>query len=202
MIKLLRYRAALITVLFGLFGGAISKLLVIDEMTWYYTALASVIGLVVNLLVSFLLKGRWSRRMKNHTKMACVLVFLALIATVFLHTKYFIEGTFAYRDFDDQVSYYVKGDEYTAVARKFKEEHPFIESDTDLIQEGFGSPAEKGKAWTKESIQKNMLRLISTYSLIVIFLVALVSILIEVLMGHYAKSTEKTIESMESVNPG
>src|SRR5690554_7811315 len=108
MIKLLRYRAALITVLFGLFGGVISKLLVIDEMTWYYTALASIIGLVVNLLVSFLLKGRWSKKMRNHTKIACVLIFVALLMTVFIHTKYFIEGTFAYRDYADQVSYYVK----------------------------------------------------------------------------------------------
>ena len=140
--------------------------------------------------------------MKNHTKVACVLIFVVLIATVFLHTKFFIEGTFAYAGYDDQVSYYVKGDEYTAVARKFKEEHPFIESDSDLIHEGFGSPAEKGKVWTKESIQKNMLRLISTYSLIVIFLVSLISILIEVLMGRYAKSTEKTIEAVEKVNAG
>ncbi|MEX2591938.1 MAG: hypothetical protein WD426_04130 [Anditalea sp.] len=197
MIKLLRYRAALLTVLFGLFGGALSQLLVIDEMTWYYTALASIIALVVNLLVSFLLKGRWSTRMKNHTKIASILLFLALIATIYAHTKYFIEGTFSYRGYDDQISYYVKGNEYTYVAQEFKKANPYIQSDADLIREGFGSPEEKYKAWTEQSINENKLGLISTYSLIIIFFVSLISILIEVLMGRYGKTTEKTFESFE-----
>lgn len=197
MIKLLQYRAALLTVLFGLFGGALSKLLVIDEMTWYYTALASIIALVANLLVSFLLKGRWSTRMKNNTKITSVLLFLAFITSLFMHSKYYIESTFSYSGYDDELSYYVKGNEYTAVAKEFKQAHPYIESDADLVREGFGSPTEKGKVWTVESINQNKLKLISTYSLIIIFFVSLISILIEVLMGHYGKTTTKTIESIK-----
>lgn len=197
MIKLLRYRAALLMVLFGLFGGAISQLLVIDEMTWYYTALASIIALVVNLLVSFLLKGRWSSRMKNHTKIVSILLFLALIWTIYAHTKSFIEGTFPFRDYDGQTSYHVKGNEYTHVAQEFKNTHPYIQSDADLIREGFGSPEEKYKAWTEESINENKLRLITSYSLIIIFFVSLISILIEVLMGRYGRTTEKSLETFE-----
>lgn len=197
MIKLLKYRAALLTVLFGLFGGAISKLLVIDEMAWYYTALASIIALVVNLLVSFLLKGRWNTQVKNYTKITSILLFLALIVTVFLHTKYFIEGTFTYRGYDNEISYYVKGNEYTPVAIEFKKANPYVQSDSDLIREGFGSPDEKYKAWTEESINETKLKLISTYSLIIIFFVGLISILIEVLMGHYGKATGKTMESFK-----
>lgn len=197
MIKLLQYRAALLTVLFGLFGGAISKLLVIEEMTWYYTSLASIIALVVNLLVSFLLKGRWNKTRKNYIKVTSVLFFIALITTLFLHTKYFIEGTFPYKGYDDKVSYYVKGNEYTSIAKQFKGERPDIESDADLIREGFGSPAEKDKVWTAQSINANMLKLISTYSLIIIFFVSLISMLIEVLMGPYGKSTGKSIESID-----
>ena len=193
MIKILEYRAAFITVLFGLFGSALSKLLVIDEMTWYYTALASLIGLVVNLLVAFLLKGRWDRGMKNYTKIVCILFFLGLIITVFMHTKYYIECTFSYSGYDDKLEYYVKGSEYTAVAKQFKQENPHIVSDADLIREGFGSPLEKDKAWTEESINTNKLRLITSYSLIVIFFVGIISVLLEVLMSHYHKSTTKTL---------
>lgn len=195
MIKLLKYRAALLTVLFGLFGGAVSQLLLIDEMAWYYTALASILALVVNLLVSFLLKGRWNIRMKNYTKITTVLFFFALLTALFLHTKYFIEGTFPYRDFEDQVSYYVKGSEYTAIAKEFKKASPDIQSDADLVREGFGSPAEKGKVWTEQSINETKLKLISTYCLIIIFFVSLISILLEVLMGRYGKTTSKTFET-------
>ncbi|MBD8489938.1 hypothetical protein IFO69_14370 [Echinicola sp. CAU 1574] len=196
MIKLLKYRAALLGVLFGLFGGAISQLLAIEEMTLYYTALASIIGLVVNLMVSFMLKGRWSTKMKNTIKVVCVILFVGLVATLFLHTKFFIEGTFSYSDFEDKVSYYIKGSEYTNVAKKFKEENPYVESDEDLISEGFGSPEERDKVWTQESINRNWMRLLTTYSLIIIFFVALVSILIEVLMGKYGKTTSKMIETV------
>jgi hypothetical protein len=194
MIKLLQYRAALISALFGLFGSALSKLLVIDELTLYYTALSSVLALVVNLLVSFLLKSKWNASMRNYTKLICILCFLGLIATVYIHTRYFMAGTFPYRDYDDKVSYYVKGYEYSYSAKEFKDAHPYIGSDADLIREGFGSPAEKDKVWTVQSIDKTRLRLISSYSLIVIFFVGIISILIEVLVGHYNKATAKTFE--------
>lgn len=195
MIQLLKYRAALLGVLFGLFGGAISQLLAIEEMTLYYTALASIIGLVVNLMVSFMLKGKWNARMKNTIKITCAFFFVALVVTLFMHTKFFIEGTFSYQNFENEVRYYIKGSEYTAVAKKFKEENPYIESDEDLIREGFGSPEEKGKVWTQESINNNWMKLLTTYCLIIIFFVSLISILIEVLMGKYGKTTGKMIES-------
>lgn len=197
MIKLLQYKAALIAVLFGLFGSALSKLLDIDEMASYYTALAGLIALIVNLLVSFLLTGRWSRTLKNNVKIICLLLFTALIITLFIHTKYFLECTFAYKDFDEKQSYYVKGDEYSAVALNFKKEHPYIQSDADLIREGFGSPENKALVWTPESINKNTLSLITSYSLLVIFVVGLISVLLEVLIGHYKKSTTRNIETID-----
>lgn len=196
MIKLLQYRAALLAVMLGLFGGAISKLLVIDELTGYYTALASIIALVVNLLVSFLLKGRWNTKLKNNIKKICLALFIVLVGFFYMHTKHFIEYTFPYSDFENNVSYHVKGREYTFAAKKFKEEHPYIVSDADLVREGFGSPDEKGKIWTQESIDKNWLSLVLSYSLVVIFFVGLVSVLIEVLISQYGKSTEKLLEQI------
>jgi hypothetical protein len=195
MIKLLKYRAALLGVLFGLFGNGLSQLFMIDEMTVYYTALASLLALVVNLLVSFLLKDRWNKAMRNRVKVASVVLFFGLIASVYLHTKYFIECTFPYEDFDGKVSYYIKGDAYSDLGRKAKRMHPAIQSDADLMREVFVSPEFKGKVWTENSIEKNKLKLISSYTVFVLVFVSIVSILTEVLAGRYGKTTAKTMES-------
>jgi hypothetical protein len=191
MIKLLKFRLTLISVAFAAFGGALYKLLVIDEMSWYYTALANLIALVVNLLVSLLLENKRAKSSINYVKIFSILLFLGFITTVYMHTKYFIEGTFPYSGYDDKVSYYVKGDEYTALAIKYKQEHPNIESDADLVYEGFGSPTEKDKVWTVASIDKNKLRLISSYVLVVIFFVGIVSVLLDVLSRSYGKTRPK-----------
>lgn len=196
MIKLLQYKAALIGVLFGLFGGGLSKLLDIDEMASYYPAVTGIIALIVNLLVSFLLTGRWSRALKNNVKIICLLLFTALTITLFVHTQYFLKCTFPYNDYSQKQSYYVKGDQYSTAAIKFKKEHPYIQSDSDLVREGFGSPENKGLVWTPESINKNTLSLITSYSILVIFVVGLTSVLLEVLIGHYKKSTTRNIESI------
>jgi hypothetical protein len=122
-------------------------------------------------------------------------LFFGLIASVYLHTKYFIECTFPYEDFDGKVSYYIKGDAYSPLAKEFKRTHPAIQSDADLIREGFESPKYKGKVWTPESVQKNTLKLISSYTVFVLVFVSIVSILTEVLVGRYGKTTTKTMES-------
>jgi hypothetical protein len=196
MIKFLQYRAALLTVLFGLFGGAISQMLVVVDLAWLYPAIASIIALTVNLMVSFLLKGKWDKKMKNIIKITCTILFIAFVTSLYLHTKFFIENTFASSNFDGEVTYHVKGDEYTSAAIEFKQAHSYIESDDDLVREGFGLEDGKKKVWTKGSIVKNQVKLISTYILTIIFFVGLISILIEVLMGHYGKSTRKTIEAI------
>lgn len=190
----MQYRAALVTVMFGLFGGAISNFLVIEEYSWIYFGIASILGLTVNLLVSFLLKSRWSTGIKNNIKIVCIFLFTALVVNLYMHTKFFLERTFAYKDFNNEVTYYVKGTEYTHLAKEFKLANPQIESDADLIMEGFGSPLEKGKVWTEASIIDSWLKLISSYALFIIFFVALISVLIEVLMGQYGKSTAKSME--------
>lgn len=191
MIILLKYRAIFIGLLFGLFGGALTKLLAIDELAFYYTALASIIAIVVNLMVSFMLKGKWNTHVKYSVKAVCIFLFLALIIALYSHTNYFLRGTFPYRDFEDQVSYYIKGNKYTPIAIKFIEENPYIQSDEDLIREGFGSPDEKDKVWTQASINSNWMKLLTSYSLVIMFFVALVSILLEILISKYGKSTKK-----------
>lgn len=195
MIKLLKYRAALLGVLFGLFSNGLSQLFPIDGMTGYYTALASLLALVVNMLVSFLLKGQWNKAMRNRVKITSVVLFFGLIAAVCLHTKFFHDCTFPYEDFDGKVTYYIKGDEYTPLAKEFIRTHPVIQSDEDLIREGFLAPENRDVVWTKDSIKKNTFKLAFSYGLFVLVFVSIVSILTEVLAGRYGKTTTKTMES-------
>ena len=75
MIALLKYRVLFITLLFTIFGGALSLLLKIDEMESYYPALAALIALSVSLLISLLTKGRWTTSFKNKVKITATLLF-------------------------------------------------------------------------------------------------------------------------------
>jgi hypothetical protein len=193
MIKLLKYRAALISAMFALFGSALTNLLVVKEMGWYYTGLAALIALVVNLLVAFLLKGKWSIHFRNNIKAIAFLLFLGMLFTVYLHTKYFLECTFQHEEYNGEGGYYIKGDVYTKAALQYKAENPFIVSDEELVEKGF-SVADKDKVWTPDSIKGNTLKLISSYSFCVIFFVGIISILLEVLIGHYGRTTIRTME--------
>ena len=192
MIEFLKSRAALIGALFGLFGGVLSKLLVINEMSSYYSALASLLSLIISLMVSFLLKGKWNRALRNKLKLISLALFTGFIASIYLHTMNFKGSTFPFTDFQGNTQYYIKGDVYKPAALEFRKENVQIDSDGDMIREGFGSPDEKDKAWTQKSIDDNELKLVFSYSLVILFFVSLVSVLIEVLVGHYHKFTLKT----------
>ena len=192
MIKFLKSRAALIGVMFGLFGGGLSQLLVVDEMTKYFNALASLLALLISLMVSFLLQGKWNRGLRNKIKAISIALFIGFIAAISFHTMNFTDCTFLYTDFDGNSSYYIKGNIYTTEALKFKKENKHINSDEQLVREGFISPEYKDQVWTPASIQYNKMKLYISYSLVIIFFVSLVSVLLEVLVGHYQKSILKT----------
>ncbi len=195
MEKLLKARVLVITALFGLFGFALPKLLEMDELQSYYNALTPLLALVVSFLISFMLKAKWSIKLRNTLKMISVLVFVLLLGIVFLHTHLYIKDTFRYSDFEGNVgTYYVKGNVYTARAKQFLSEHPEFESDSELVKEGFGGPEGKNLVWTQESINNNILWLITSYSLLVIILVALLSMILEILVLNYSKSNKKLME--------
>ena len=155
MVTFLKLRVVFITLLFGLFGGALSYLLKIDEMQSYYPSLAALIALCVILMISFLIKAK------------C------------------INSVFKYRDFNGDVSYYVKGRVYTEAAIKCRKDHPKITSDAAMMVACFESPEEKTEAWTEESINNNIFLLITSYCLVIIFFVGTVSLLTEILASKY-----------------
>jgi hypothetical protein len=188
MITILKYRILFITLLFGAFGGALSLLLKIEDLKKYYPSLAILIALIVTLLMSFLIKAKWTVKYRNKLKVFAITLFLLFLATAFLHTFYIINNTFEYREFDE-MSRYVKG-AYSPAAIEYKKGHGF-QKDEEALRNYFGGPSGIELYWTKDSINANIFKLIITYCLLIMFFVASISLLTEVLAGRFAKSTKK-----------
>ena len=191
---LLKYRVALITLLFGAFGGALTFLLQIDEMENYYRALAPLLALVVSLLISFLLKMKWGTKARNILKVIAAVSFVFLLISIFFYTRLFLAATFPFANSDGKTSYYVRGDKdaYTQLALDFKNKNPGITSDSEIIRNGFEGPHNKRFVWAEESISKNLLCLIAGYCVIVILFVGIISMLSEIQVLKYSQSTRKT----------
>ena len=184
MVTFLKLRVVFITLLFGLFGGALSYLLKIDEMQSYYSSLAALI-VCVTLMISFLIKAKWTIAFRNKMKKVAALLFSLFLIAALIHTYLFINSVFKYRDFNGDVSYYVKGRVYTEAAIKCRKDHPKITSDAAMMVACFESPEEKTEAWTEESINNNIFLLITSYCLVIIFFVGTVSLLTEILASKY-----------------
>lgn len=188
MVTIIKYRILLITVLFGAFGGALSLLLKIEDLKSYYPSLAILIAFSVSLLISFLIKAKWSTHLRNQLKVIVAIVFFLFLATAFLHTYYIIGKTFEYRNFDE-VDRYVKGD-YSAAALTYKKKHPDL-TDEEALYDDFGGVSGISIYWTPQSVNKNILILIISYCMVILFFVACVSLLTEILAGRYSKSSKR-----------
>jgi amino acid transporter len=196
MASLLKFRVVFITLLFGIFGSALTLLLQIDEMESYYRSLAPLLALVISLFISFMIKMKWNIKTRNKLKIIVSVILLMLLISIFFYTRLFLKATFPFRDINDKVAYYVKGnkDSYTQVALDFKAKNPSITSDAELIRNGFEGPHNKRFAWTEESISNNILNLIAGYCIVIILFTGIISLLSEILVLKYPKSTKKTSE--------
>jgi hypothetical protein len=190
MITILKYRVALITLLFGAFGGALSLLLKVEDLKTYYPALAALIALTVSLLISFLIKAKWNTHFRNQLKAVSVVLFLLFLGTAGLHTYYIIDRTFEYKEFDE-VNRYVKGS-YSPMAYEYRKKYPNL-SDEEILYQNLGGSTAIDVYWTKDSINKNIFSLIITYCCVVLFFVACISLLLEVSASRYKKQKKKAV---------
>lgn len=188
MITLLKYRVLLVTFLFGAFGGALSLLLKIEDLKTYYPSLAVLIALTVSLLISFLIKARWETGFRNKLKVAATLLFVLFLVSAFVHTYLIINRTIEVREFDT-MSRYVTGD-YSAAGLAYIKAHP-TQTDKEALYNEFGGAEGVPIYWTPTSINNNILLLIITYCAVVLFFVACISLLAEILSGKYGKRGKK-----------
>jgi hypothetical protein len=178
ILQVLNNRVTYITVIFGLFGGALSLLLKVEEMKNFYPALSTLIALLVSLLVSLLIKGKRDKRSKDRLKISAVLLFLLFLVCAAFHTRYVINQTFEYHEFD-KVNRYVKG-EYSDSGLAAKKKYPML-NDEQILYQIMGGTDGIENYWTRTSIDNNILWLILTYCGLVMFFVACITLLTEIL---------------------
>lgn len=188
METILKYRIAFITLLFSAFGGGLSVLLKIENLKNYYPAVAFLIALLVSLLISFLIKARWSTKFRNQLKIWSTGLFILFLGATAFHTYLIIDRTFEYQDFD-VTNRYVKG-EYSNYAMDIQKQYPNL-TDQELLYNYFEGSNGIDVYWDKGSINKNVFWLILTYCGVVLFFVACVSLLTEILASRYGKSSKK-----------
>ncbi len=188
VIEILNNRVTYITLIFGLFGGALSLLLKIEDMKTYYPALASLIALLVSLLVSLLIKGKKGPAQRRLFKILAALLFFLFLVCAILHTNFIIKKTFEYHEFD-QMSRYVKGD-YSPAALAAKQKYPML-TDEQILYQKMGGPDGISVYWTAASIDNNVFLLIISYCGVIIFFVASITFLTEVLAEQEQKKPRK-----------
>ena len=189
ILKVLNDRVTYITAIFALFGGALSFLLKIEDMKTYYPALATLLALLVSLLVSLLIKGKRDRRSKNRMKIWALILFLLFLGCAFLHTNFVINHTFEYNEFD-KVSRYVKG-EYSDSGLAAKKKYPMLNDEQMLYKLMDGTDGIE-IFWTKSSVDHNVFMLIMTYCGVVMFFVASITLLTEILAEEKNKPKRKS----------
>jgi hypothetical protein len=194
--KVLIKRAAYITLLFGLFGGALTLLLKIEVMQAYYPALASLIGLLVSLLVSFVIIGKRGTKIRNRFKIAAILLFMLFILCALLHTNLIITRTFEYNEFDE-TNRYVKGD-YSERGLVEKKKYPML-TDEQLLYKKMGGVDGIEILYAKASVDQNIFLLIISYCGVVIFFVAAITFLTEVLAEVEGRKKRKTRRNAQAV---
>ena len=109
VIKFINGQAVIVTLIFGLFGGALTKFLGIAELSLRYMSIASLLGLVLILLINLLLKVSKKASVKLILKLIAILLFVGLIISFFRFDRIFGDATFEYTDIDSVKSNFIKG---------------------------------------------------------------------------------------------
>jgi hypothetical protein len=180
MFFILRYRVMVLTIFFGALGIALALILKLDELKWYYIVGTPLLALVIGMLSSFLTDTVWNKRLREKAIWVSLVLGLLFFAALFFHLRVYNNGSFRYKDVKGVTRTYIKGYEYTPIAKKYKTANPALSSDADLLYEGFGGIEGKSYVWTQASIRQTTFQFIISYGIVILFLSALLSWIIGV----------------------
>jgi hypothetical protein len=184
ILEILNNRVTYITLIFGAFGGALSLLLKIEELKTYYPSLSILIALLVSLLVSLLIKGKRGPKVRNRFKIAALVLFVLFLICAIQHTRYIINKSFEYHEFDE-TNRYVKGI-YSDSGLATKKRYPSLNDEQILYQKMGGADGIK-IFWTPVSVDNNIFLLVVSYCGIVLFFVASITFFLELLAEEEMK---------------
>lgn len=184
MIAFLKYRIAVVTIFFTAFGGAMAKIFEVDELAARYLGFSFLIAVVMNLLVSFLLKGEWNVGIRKKTQRIAIILFVLLIASFAVHVTAYEGRVFRYHVFDGD-TYLVKGDRYTPLGDSLQRSKPTF-TPGDILNH-LGGPSQNSLLWDNDSLVHNRIILVGTFVMVVIFFSAIASLLLEILTIRYRR---------------
>jgi len=170
---ILRYRILVLTVFFAVLGLGLSLILKFGEFKWYYLAGTPVLALVIGLLSNFFTDTEWNKKIREKATLVSLVLSVLFLVSLIIHLLVFNKSTFRYKDVKHVVRTYIKGNEYTETAEKYKKENPHLTSDVDLLYEGFGGTESRGYVWTQSSISRSTIQLIISYGFVILCLSAL-----------------------------
>ena len=215
MNSFLKYRIQFITIIFAAFGGILSFIMDINSIQpWSYAAIASIIALVTSLLISLLLKGKWTKQMRKRVRGVSIVLFILFLFSCFLFLWLFrFQLTFEMKEINafhtssdssginqPKIVRYVKGVYYTPEARKYLIDNPGEDINPSNMVKAFGGSSQIDLVWDKRSRDLAQFYLFLSYCAFLVFSVANISLICEVLVTKYSDKT-KGIDTKSRGNP-
>lgn len=207
-IKFINAQALIVTAIFGLFGGALTRFLGIPELTIRYMSIASLLGLVLILLINLLLKVSKKASVKLVLKIIATLLFIVLVISFFRYDRIFGDATFEYTDIDTIKTNFIKGTEKglqrsaSEFLERFIKDNGRIPTDQELLDNAGGIYEKAGinnvaKVWTPASILSNKRLLIRSYILMAMLFLASIYFTTEVILNFYKERKKLASTSKE-----
>ena len=194
MSLLLKYRIPALVIFFAGLGLAISLIVKLGELKWYYIAGTPLLALVVGLLGYFFTDTAWNKKLREKEIWVSTVLGLLFFAALFFHQRIYNTGTFRYKDINGVARTYIKGYSYTPIAIKFKTAHPAISSDAELLYEAFGGIEGKSDIWSETSIRQTTWHFIISYCCGILSLSALISWILGVAYEKRFTDPQKAIQ--------
>jgi hypothetical protein len=193
---LLKYRWPINVIFFAGLGLALSFIIKLDELKWYYIAGTPLMALVVGLINYFFTDTAWNKRIREKANGISLILACLFFIAFFLHLQVYNSGTFRYQNVNHITRTYIKGYTYNPIAQKYRTAHSEINSDAQLLYEAFGGIEGKTDVWTEESIQQTTLHFMISYAGAILLLSALMSWILGVAYEKKYTDPKKALESI------
>ncbi|MEO8416977.1 MAG: toll/interleukin-1 receptor domain-containing protein [Ginsengibacter sp.] len=186
--KILRYRTMLTVVVFTLLVAAVTGIFGIRSLRIQYIALSGSTLLVTSMLVLSLLKSKLRYKIKSRLQLISILLFVLFVGALAFHIYYFQSNTFLYTGFGGKAAYYIKGNNFMPLGDSLRTAHPYM-TEADLLKKFLGGPGHANSLWVPASIISAKVKIIYSYTIVIIFFSLFISVLVELLAIKY-KTTQ------------
>ncbi|MEP6584973.1 MAG: toll/interleukin-1 receptor domain-containing protein [Ginsengibacter sp.] len=187
--KILRYRTFFMIVISTLLVAVVTGIFGIHALRFQYIAIAALSLFVTSMLVLSLLKSKMQYRLRSRLQLICISFFTVFIAALAFHIYYSQSNTFPYTGFGGKAAYYIKGNGFTHLGDSLMKAHRYM-AETDILRKLLGGPGGASRLWIPASIISAKIKILFSYTAVMIFFGLFISILTELLATKYKPATQ------------